>query len=73
MAPVFVGFVEDDQDVMLNREHSEYEWLRFPDAMERATLPGNDVVLAFVEKHFVKKAPVEWLRIELAGQVMGDY
>ncbi|WP_347320416.1 NUDIX domain-containing protein [Rossellomorea sp. RS05] len=73
MAPVFVGFVEDDQDVMLNREHSEYEWLRFPDAMERATLPGNDVVLAFVEKHFVKKAPLEWLRIELVGQVMGDY
>lgn len=73
MAPVFVGFVDDDQEVVLNREHSEYEWLRFSDAKERATLPGNDEVLAFVEKHFVKKVPTDWLRIELARQVMEDY
>ncbi|MFY3793296.1 NUDIX hydrolase [Ureibacillus sp. MALMAid1270] len=63
IAPVFVGFVNAEQDVNLNHEHSEYIWLSFHEAIEQATMPGNDEVLKFIEKHFVKTAPSEFLQV----------
>lgn len=63
IAPVFVGFVDAEQDVILNYEHSEYRWLSFDEAIEHVTLPGNDEVLKFIEKHFVKRVPAEFLRV----------
>jgi dATP pyrophosphohydrolase len=63
VAPVFVGYVDDRQNVNLNHEHSEYKWLTFKDAKEKITLPGNDEVLDFIEKHFVRNTPSHWLRI----------
>lgn len=62
IAPVFVGFVEGEQDVVLNQEHTAYRWLSFQEAKEIA-LPGNDEVLEFIEKHFVKKKPSIWLYV----------
>lgn len=63
VAPVFVGYVAEEEDVRLNDEHSEYKWLSFPEAMEQVTLPGNDEVLKFIEKHFAQRKPTEWLRV----------
>jgi dATP pyrophosphohydrolase len=63
LAPVFVGFVDEEQDVILNIEHKEFKWMSFEEAKETVTLPGNDEVLDFIEKHFVRKKPSEWLRI----------
>ncbi|MDX8342452.1 NUDIX hydrolase [Rossellomorea sp. YZS02] len=55
IAPVFVGFVESDQEVNLNEEHSDYRWLSFQEAIDTVSLPGNDEVLSLIEKYFVKK------------------
>jgi dihydroneopterin triphosphate diphosphatase len=63
VAPVFVGYVDDQQEVTLNYEHSEYRWMTFAEAIETVTLPGNDEVLNFVEKHFGKRVPPDWLRV----------
>ncbi|MEF3354096.1 NUDIX domain-containing protein [Paenibacillus sp. GYB006] len=63
VAPVFVGYVDDDQEVILNNEHTEYEWLTFTEAIERVSIPGNEEVLEFIEKHFVRNSPMEFLRI----------
>ncbi len=63
IAPIFVGYVSDEQDVFLNYEHSEYKWLNFSEAAEHVTMPGNEEALTFIEKHFVKKSPTEWLRV----------
>ncbi|MBT2281948.1 hypothetical protein J7E78_00030 [Paenibacillus polymyxa] len=63
-APVFVGYVDDNQPVRLNHEHTEYQWMTFNEAKENAALPGIDDILDFVEKHFAKKAPLKWLRID---------
>lgn len=63
MAPVFVGYVPEDQTVRLNHEHREYQWMTFYDAKHNAALPGIDDILDFVEKHFAKKTPSKWLRI----------
>jgi dihydroneopterin triphosphate diphosphatase len=62
MAPVFVGYVEEHQEVILNHEHSAYRWMSFAEAIETAALPGNDEVLMSVEKHFAQKNPPEFLR-----------
>ncbi|HBU84349.1 MAG TPA: NUDIX domain-containing protein [Paenibacillus sp.] len=62
-APVFVGYVEESQPVRLNHEHTEYQWMTFDEAKDNAALPGIDDILHFVEKHFARKAPSEWLRI----------
>ncbi|MFL0372936.1 NUDIX domain-containing protein [Paenibacillus amylolyticus] len=63
IAPVFVGYVDEDQPVRLNHEHTEYQWMTFDEAKENVALPGIDNILDFVEKHFARKAPSEWLRI----------
>jgi dihydroneopterin triphosphate diphosphatase len=62
MAPVFVGYVPENQQVILNHEHSAYKWMSFAEAIETAALPGNDKVLMSVEKHFAKKSPPDFLR-----------
>lgn len=63
IAPVFVGFVPEDQEVVLNEEHSDFRWLSFEDAMGIVSLPGNEEVLSFIEKHFVKKEAPDYLQV----------
>lgn len=63
IAPVFVGYVVEQQEIILNYEHSDYKWLSFKEAIETTTLPGNDEVLMSIEKHFVMRRPPEYLRI----------
>ncbi|WP_371069027.1 NUDIX pyrophosphatase [Sediminibacillus sp. JSM 1682029] len=63
MAPVFVGYVDSRHHVKLNHEHSAYKWLPVEEAIETVTLPGNDEVLAFIDKHFIQRRPSSFLRI----------
>ncbi|MCM3131293.1 NUDIX domain-containing protein [Paenibacillus polysaccharolyticus] len=65
MAPVFVGYVHEDQSVQLNHEHSDYRWMTFDEAKHNAALPGIDDILGFVEKHFARKTPSKWLQINI--------
>jgi len=63
LAPIFVGYVNEMQDVIINYEHKEFKWLSFKEAKEMVTLPGNDDVLEFIERHFAMRSPSEWLRV----------
>ncbi|WP_034762111.1 NUDIX domain-containing protein [Rossellomorea vietnamensis] len=63
IAPVFVGFVPGKQEVALNEEHSDYRWLSFEDAMGIVSLPGNEEVLSFIDKHFVQKEAPDYLMV----------
>ncbi|MFF2754454.1 NUDIX pyrophosphatase [Psychrobacillus sp. NPDC058041] len=63
VAPVFVGYIDEQQDVKLNYEHSDYQWLSIDEAIETVSLPGNDEVLMSIEKHFVMRKPPEFLRV----------
>ncbi|TSB45568.1 NUDIX hydrolase [Alkalicoccobacillus porphyridii] len=65
IAPVFVGFVDEEQEVTLNHEHSEYKWLSFNEATEYVSLPGNEEVLTFIEKYFVRRQPMHELLIDI--------
>ena len=63
IAPVFVGFVQNNQPVILNDEHSEYQWIPFEKAKEVVSLPGNEEVLQSIENNFVKKKPLTYLKV----------
>jgi dATP pyrophosphohydrolase len=63
IAPVFVGYVDDSEEVMINFEHKDFKWMTFYEAKKKVVLPGNDEVLEHIEKHFVKNHPVKWLRV----------
>lgn len=63
IAPVFVGFVQEEQPVILNDEHSEYQWFPFEEAKGVISLPGNEEVLQSIENNFVKKKPLIHLKI----------
>ena len=65
MAPVFVGYVHEEQSVQLNHEHSDYRWMSFDEAKQNAAMPGIDDILDFVEKHFARKIPTKWLQINI--------
>lgn len=63
VAPVFVGYVSEQTEVQLNDEHSDFEWLLIDEAVVKVTLPGNEEVLRYIERHFIKKVPLKWLKV----------
>ena len=63
IAPVFVGFVKGEHPVILNDEHSEYQWFPFEKAKEVVSLPGNEVVLQSIENNFVQRKPLIYLKV----------
>ena len=64
-APVFVGFVDPDQPVVLNHEHSDFRWLSFKDARALVSFPGQRRVLKSVARGFVARSPNPHLLIEM--------
>jgi dihydroneopterin triphosphate diphosphatase len=64
IAPVFVGYVDESQKVNLNYEHSDYKWVSFKEAFDTVSLPGNEEVLLSIEKHFVNRPPLHYLRVQ---------
>ncbi|MDP4550097.1 NUDIX domain-containing protein [Alkalihalobacillus macyae] len=64
IAPVFVGYVDESQKVNLNYEHSDYKWVSFKEALDTVSIPGNEEVLLSIEKHFVNRPPLHYLRVQ---------
>ncbi|ARM92526.1 NUDIX hydrolase domain-containing protein (plasmid) [Rhizobium sp. CIAT894] len=63
MLPVFVGVVNAEQAVVLNDEHSEFQWVSFAEAVEMVPFAGQRHVLRHVEAEFVHREPVGHLLI----------
>ena len=64
IAPVFVGYVDESQKVNLNCEHSDFKWVSFKEAFDTVSIPGNEEVLLSIEKHFVNRPPLHYLRVQ---------
>lgn len=64
MAPVFVAFVNTRSAVTLNREHSEYSWIRLEEVDEYLATPNQREMFAHIRRHFVERKPTEWSRID---------
>ncbi|WP_313616503.1 NUDIX hydrolase, partial [Agrobacterium sp.] len=61
LAPVFVGYVDAEAQVVLNEEHSEFCWTSFSNAMDMVPFAGQRRVLRHVEAEFVHRQPVKLL------------
>lgn len=68
MLPVFVGFVDADATVVINHEHSEFQWVSFEAALGLVPFAGQRHVLRHVEAEFVRREPVRHLLIEAASR-----
>jgi dATP pyrophosphohydrolase len=61
LAPVFVGYVDAEAQVVLNEEHSEFCWTSFSNAVDMVPFAGQRRVLRHVEAEFVHRQPVKLL------------
>ena len=64
MAPVFVAFIDTAQQVKLSQEHSEFQWCTADQAQEHLLFAQQRDTIKQIEAEFVKKDPIEFLRIE---------
>jgi dATP pyrophosphohydrolase len=65
LVPVFVGFVDTDQSVILSPEHSEYRWIEVHKAADYLRFDHQRTMLQFIEREFVQQEPNEFLRINV--------
>lgn len=63
--PVFVAFVDEDAEVVLNEEHSQFKWMTLAEAKAVMPFPGQRRILTQVWEDFVEHEPTELLRIPI--------
>lgn len=63
--PVFVGFIDSEQEVVLNEEHSAFLWLDLEAALSKMAFPAQKDTLKKVWAYFVEQTPCELLRIHV--------
>ena len=61
--PVFVAYVDAAAKVVLNEEHSDFQWLSLKAARKRVPFAGQRNVLRHVKQCFVKRSPSKYLQI----------
>lgn len=64
LTPVFVAFVSDEQEVILNDEHDAFRWVSFQIAKTMVPFPGQRQILDHIEREFVAREPSSLLLIE---------
>lgn len=64
IAPVFVGYILDKQEVKINEEHDDFKWVTIEEAFQMFSFPGQRKIIEHIEKEFIKKKPTEWLLIK---------
>ncbi len=64
IAPVFIAYISDDQEVGLNEENIDYKWVTIEEALQMLSFPGQNRILNYVDREFIKKKPTDWLLIE---------
>lgn len=64
MAPVFLAFIDTDQQVELSEEHSDFQWCTADEAQEFLLFAQQKKTIKDIEAEFINKDPVEFLRIE---------
>ncbi len=65
LAPVFVAYVSETAEVIINHEHSDFAWFTFQEAMEKFSFAGQRRVLKHIIEEFIEKPPVKWLEIRI--------
>jgi dATP pyrophosphohydrolase len=64
VVPLFLAEIAPDAAVVLDHEHSEWEWVSLDAAAARVPHHGHRVALDAVRHTFVDRVPPEWLRLD---------
>ncbi len=67
VAPVFVGYITDQQKIELNEEHSDFGWFTMEEARQTVAFPAQRTILKHIEQEFVQREPCHWLKIDTGG------
>jgi dATP pyrophosphohydrolase len=65
LVPVFVGFIDKEQKVILSEEHVEYKWVTADEADDYLIFNHQKQMLRKIEEQFVNKKPNEFLKIDI--------
>lgn len=57
LVPVFVAYVDNDAEVILNSEHSDYKWVSFDEAFELAPFNSHRQLYRDIQEGFVLNEP----------------
>ncbi len=63
LAPVFVGVVDDDRQVILSGEHKEYHWAAPDEACQMVAFDQQMNAIRHIEKYFIINEPKEFFKI----------
>ncbi|MFC6639184.1 NUDIX domain-containing protein [Sulfitobacter sp. JBTF-M27] len=66
IAPVFVAFIDNTAEVLLNHEHSAFRWVSFEEAAELVAFGGQRRVLRWIEEEFIERTPSKHLLIDFS-------
>lgn len=66
IAPVFVGYVSEPAEVVLNFEHSEFRWVSFDKAIEMVPYGGQRRALRQIEAEYSMRVPNRYLEIKIS-------
>lgn len=64
LIPAFVGFCADDQQVILNHEHTEYKWCTLSEAQALVPFSNQKKLYDFVWQNFIDQTPEALLKIK---------
>ena len=63
MIPAFVAICQDEQTVVLNKEHTEYRWCSLLEAKALVVFSNQRKLYDFVWENFVENKPEPLLQI----------
>jgi len=61
--PVFAAFLDSEQAVVLNEEHSDYRWVTFEEAEALLPFASRRAVLHHIKGEFIDRGPNQSLRL----------
>ncbi len=67
LVPVFVGFIDREQAVVLSHEHSDYRWITIDEADQYLAFALQRRMIREIDQQFVQEPPNEFLRIEFGN------
>jgi len=68
LVPVFVAMIDPEDTVVLNHEHSDFQWVSIEQAIQMVTFGGQRRVLRWIDEEFVQRPPSAHLKIEIPAE-----
>ncbi|MHC4476188.1 MAG: NUDIX hydrolase [Planctomycetota bacterium] len=65
LAPVFVAFLDSDQEPKLSAEHSKFRWITAAEADQYLLFDQQRRIIRRIEDNFVSTEPNEFLKIDM--------